>query len=99
MLIISDEKDQTVPWAISEAAFKRQPKNEGVTEFVEMPNREHTLTIDNGWERSSRYGSSVRKALRIVSCGSHAQKWRNDPQGLADRSTTGTYLVDIVEAG
>jgi non-heme chloroperoxidase len=49
MLIISGEKDHTVPRAISEAAYKRQQRNEGVTEFVEIPNRGHALTIDNGW--------------------------------------------------
>ncbi|MDT4933718.1 MAG: hypothetical protein QOK11_1610 [Pseudonocardiales bacterium] len=49
MLIISGEKDHTVPRAVSEAAYKRQQRNEGVTEFVEMPNRGHALTIDNGW--------------------------------------------------
>jgi non-heme chloroperoxidase len=49
MLIISGEKDHTVPRAVSEAAYKRQQRNEGVTEFVEIPNRGHALTIDNGW--------------------------------------------------
>jgi pimeloyl-ACP methyl ester carboxylesterase len=49
MLIISGEKDNTVPRAISDATFKRQQRNKGVTEFVEMPNRGHALTIDSGW--------------------------------------------------
>jgi pimeloyl-ACP methyl ester carboxylesterase len=49
MLIISGEKDNTVPRAISEAAFKRQLRNPGVTEFAEIPNRGHALTIDSGW--------------------------------------------------
>jgi pimeloyl-ACP methyl ester carboxylesterase len=49
MLIVSGEKDHTVPRAISDATFKRQGRNEGVTEFVEIPNRGHALTIDNGW--------------------------------------------------
>ena len=49
MLIISGEKDHTVPHAISEAAFKRQQRNPGVTEFAEIPNRGHALTIDDGW--------------------------------------------------
>jgi non-heme chloroperoxidase len=49
MLIISGEKDHTVPRAISEAAYKRQQRNESVTEFVEIPNRGHALTIDSGW--------------------------------------------------
>jgi non-heme chloroperoxidase len=49
MLIISGEKDNTVPRAISDATFKRQQRNGGVTEFAEIPNRGHALTIDNGW--------------------------------------------------
>ncbi|MBO3749490.1 alpha/beta hydrolase [Streptosporangiaceae bacterium NEAU-GS5] len=49
LLVISGEKDHTVPRAISEAIYHRQQRNTGVTEFVEMPNRGHSLTIDTGW--------------------------------------------------
>jgi non-heme chloroperoxidase len=49
LLIISGEKDHTVPWAIANASFKQQQHNKGVTEIVEMPNRGHALTIDSGW--------------------------------------------------
>jgi pimeloyl-ACP methyl ester carboxylesterase len=49
LLIISGEKDNTVPWAIANASFKKQKRNEGVTEIVEIPNRGHALTIDSGW--------------------------------------------------
>jgi pimeloyl-ACP methyl ester carboxylesterase len=49
LLIISGEKDNTVPWAIANASYKNQKHNEGVTEIVEMPNRGHSLVIDNGW--------------------------------------------------
>jgi pimeloyl-ACP methyl ester carboxylesterase len=49
LLIMSGEKDHTVPRSISEAAFKHQQRNPGVTEFVEMPGRGHALTIDSGW--------------------------------------------------
>jgi len=49
MLIISGEKDHTVPPAISEAAYKIQAENFGVTEFVSVPGRGHALTIDHGW--------------------------------------------------
>ena len=51
MLIVSGEKDHTVPRAIAEASFKKQSRNEGVTEFVEMPARGHALTIDHGWRK------------------------------------------------
>jgi len=49
LLIISGEKDNTVPWAIANASYKRQERNESVTEIVEMPNRGHALVIDGGW--------------------------------------------------
>ena len=49
LLIISGEKDHTVPWALSHAAYERQRGNAGVTEIVEMKGRGHALTIDNGW--------------------------------------------------
>src|SRR4051812_9847630 len=49
LLIISGEKDNTVPWAIANASFKKQKRNEGVTEIVEIPDRGHALTIDSGW--------------------------------------------------
>ena len=49
LLIISGEKDNTVPWAISNASYKRQQRNVGVTEIVEMPGRGHALVIDSGW--------------------------------------------------
>ena len=49
LLIISGEKDNTVPRSISNASYKRQKRNEGVTEFVEMAGRGHALAIDSGW--------------------------------------------------
>ena len=49
LLIISGEKDNTVPWAISNASYKKQKRNPGVTEIKEMPNRGHALVIDSGW--------------------------------------------------
>ena len=49
LLIISGEKDNIVPWSIANASYKRQKRNEKVTEIVEIPNRGHALVIDNGW--------------------------------------------------
>jgi non-heme chloroperoxidase len=49
LLIIDGEKDHTVPWAIANAAYKRQRRNHAVTEIVKLPNRGHSLTIDHGW--------------------------------------------------
>jgi|SRR5882672_6217364 len=49
LLLISGQKDNTVPWAITNASFGQQKRNKGVTEIVEIPNRGHALTIDSGW--------------------------------------------------
>ena len=49
LLIIVGERDHTVPPAIAKAAFKRQKRNEGITEYAEVPDRGHSLTIDEGW--------------------------------------------------
>jgi non-heme chloroperoxidase len=49
LLIIDGEKDNTVPWAIANASYKRQKRNPGVTEIVQIPGRGHSLVIDHGW--------------------------------------------------
>jgi non-heme chloroperoxidase len=49
LLIISGEKDNTAPWAIANASYKKQKRNLAVTEIIEMPNRGHGLVIDSGW--------------------------------------------------
>jgi pimeloyl-ACP methyl ester carboxylesterase len=62
LLIIDGEKDNTVPWAIANAAYKRQSRNEGVTEIQQVPNRGHSLTIDSGWrEVADRALAFVRR--------------------------------------
>ena len=60
MLVISADSDQTVPWAIANAAYKKQKRNKGVTEIVKMPGRGHALTIDAGWREVAE------KALEFV---------------------------------
>ncbi|MFD8009780.1 alpha/beta hydrolase [Streptomyces sp. NPDC058955] len=50
LLLISGEKDHTVPWAIANASYKKQAQNKhAVTEITEIPGRGHALTIDSGW--------------------------------------------------
>jgi pimeloyl-ACP methyl ester carboxylesterase len=51
MLIISGEKDNTVPWAIANASFKKQSRNQAVTEIEKIPGRGHALVIDSGWRQ------------------------------------------------
>ena len=60
LLIIDGELDHTVPWAIANASYKKQKRNEGVTEIVKMPGRGHSLTIDAGWREVAE------KALEFV---------------------------------
>ena len=50
LLMVSGEKDHTVPHSIAHAAYKKHLTNPSVTEFVEMPDRGHSLTIDHGWQ-------------------------------------------------
>src|SRR5205085_5863608 len=49
LLLLSGEKDNTVPWAITHASYELQKRNPSVTEIREMPGRGHSLTIDHGW--------------------------------------------------
>jgi pimeloyl-ACP methyl ester carboxylesterase len=49
LLILSGEKDNTVPWSISNASFKKQQRNVAHTEIKEIAGRGHSLTIDSGW--------------------------------------------------
>ncbi|MFE2429449.1 alpha/beta hydrolase [Streptomyces sp. NPDC059373] len=50
LLLISGEKDHTVPWAITNASYKKQQRNASVTEITEVEGRGHALTIDSGWK-------------------------------------------------
>lgn len=49
LLIVAGEKDHTVPLAITNASYKIQSKNSGVTEIAYIANRGHSLVIDHGW--------------------------------------------------
>jgi pimeloyl-ACP methyl ester carboxylesterase len=49
LLITTGESDHAVPPAMSKAAYKKQSRNEGVTEHAVMPGRDHSLTIDDKW--------------------------------------------------
>ncbi|HZY06161.1 MAG TPA: hypothetical protein VFE69_00385 [Ilumatobacteraceae bacterium] len=39
-----------MPRSIANASYKKQKRNDGVTEFVEIKGRGHSLTIDSGWQ-------------------------------------------------
>jgi non-heme chloroperoxidase len=64
LLIISGEKDHTVPWTIAHAAYNQQRHNEGVTEIVEIKGRGRALTIDSGWREVA--GTALAFVRRFV---------------------------------
>ena len=76
LLIIEGEKDHTVPWAMANAAFKRQSRNPAVTEMEKVPNRGHSLTIDSGWR------DVAERALAFVKrfTGSATERQNSQPQ-------------------
>ncbi len=49
LLILSGAKDNTVPWTIANASFKRYKLLAASTRIVEIQQRGHSLTIDSGW--------------------------------------------------
>lgn len=50
MLIIEGASDNTVPPAIANASYSKQKRNPGVTEIKWIPDRGHSLVIDDGWQ-------------------------------------------------
>jgi pimeloyl-ACP methyl ester carboxylesterase len=54
MLILVGEEDHQAPDAIAEASYKKQKRNEGVTEFAVIPRRGHSITVDSGWREVAR---------------------------------------------
>jgi pimeloyl-ACP methyl ester carboxylesterase len=50
LLIIAGDSDNTVPPAITNASYKIQSKNPGVTEIEHINGRGHSLVIDHGWK-------------------------------------------------
>ncbi|HEY8206561.1 MAG TPA: alpha/beta hydrolase [Myxococcaceae bacterium] len=50
LLVVSGERDHTVPWKIAHATYGRYKHNPNPTSFVVMPGRGHSLTMDHGWQ-------------------------------------------------
>lgn len=55
LLLVSGEKDNTVPPLLVKSALKVYSKSPAVTEFKEFPGRGHSLTIDSGWRELANY--------------------------------------------
>jgi len=80
LLIIEGEKDHTVAPAIANASFKRQRQNPAVTEFEQVPNRGHSLTIDSGWREVAE------RALAFVTRFAPSTTDSHDPLHRSERS-------------
>jgi len=50
LLIIEGDRDNTVPWAIAQASYRRQKRNPGFTDIKKITGRGHSLVIDSGWK-------------------------------------------------
>ena len=51
MLVVTGENDHIVPFAMANAAYKKQAKNTAsATELVEIPGVGHSLVIDSSWQ-------------------------------------------------
>ena len=67
MLIVWADSDHTAPWVIANAAYKKEKRNGGVTEIVNMLGRGHSLTIDSGWrEIAEKALEFVRRFTKIT---------------------------------
>lgn len=74
MLVVTGEKDNIVPFALANAAYKQQKKNtSSVTELVEIPGVGHSLVIDSHWNEVAD------AALAFL-----------EQQGFAGQGTSGT---------
>jgi hypothetical protein len=88
MLIVSADSDHTVPWAIANASYKKQKRNEGVTEIIKMTGRGHTLTIDAGWrevaERALEFVKRFTSGRRAVRTARDQRPSQKSPSARRD---------------
>jgi pimeloyl-ACP methyl ester carboxylesterase len=82
LLIIDGEKDHTVPWAIANAAYKRQKRNPGFTEITKIPNRGHSLTIDHGWGEVAQTALDFVKRFEPAATSESSRNGSADPMAL-----------------
>jgi pimeloyl-ACP methyl ester carboxylesterase len=80
LLVMAGERDHAVPPAVAQAAWRLQQHNPGLTEYVELPGRGHSLTIDAGWEEVAR------TALAFVARCAPADVQRRRPLEAAARA-------------
>jgi pimeloyl-ACP methyl ester carboxylesterase len=49
LLLVTGGRDHTVPESVTRATMKQYRHSDAVTDFLEFPDRAHSLTIDHGW--------------------------------------------------
>jgi pimeloyl-ACP methyl ester carboxylesterase len=86
LLIVSGEKDNTVPWSIANASFRQQQDNPGLTEIVQMRNRGHSLTIDNGWREVADTALAFVRRFAVADTYESAYLFSDDAE--VDRRVT-----------
>ena len=64
LLILEGEEDHTVPVSIAKASYKRQKRNQGVTEFEDDPGSRARAHHRQRLERRRRHGARVRQEAR-----------------------------------
>jgi pimeloyl-ACP methyl ester carboxylesterase len=62
LLLVSGEKDNTVPPVLVRSTLKAYRKSPAVTELKEFAGRGHSLTIDSGWRELAEYSLAWLKA-------------------------------------
>src|SRR5207248_2246996 len=55
LLLVSGEKDHTVPPVLVRSTLRAYSKSPAITELKEFPGRGHSLTIDSGWKELAEY--------------------------------------------
>jgi pimeloyl-ACP methyl ester carboxylesterase len=72
LLLTAGGNDHTVPPAITTSTRKLYHKSPAITDFIEFPDRGHSLTIDHGWREVAQ------AALDWLRQRSHAKGDRSD---------------------
>lgn len=65
LLLISGQKDHTVPDVVTRAAYKMYGDSTAVTDLKQFPDRGHSLVIDQGWQDIADYVLGWLAAQRI----------------------------------
>lgn len=65
LLLISGQKDHTVPDVVTRASFKRYGNSTAVTDLKQFADRGHSLVIDDGWRVIADYVLGWLAAQRI----------------------------------